>query len=187
MTTFHCKEFYTASEMLKKAGGRLTRRMFEHLRNTLKIIPPPIKQSRGKGMIALYPESTLRHLQQILLEQANGLTFREVQEKLKNETREVFEEAQFWREEFNIQPIPIEEFLRRADQPASVFKIDVEKKTKERSKRKSEIQKFQKELKRLCRSWDGKSMDDLKAIKEMIESLERVKVSERVFMEVKSQ
>ncbi len=164
----------------------MTKRMFEHLRNTLKIIPPPIKQSRGKGMIALYPESALRLLQHILLEQANGLTFAESKTKLKDEIREAHEETQFWREEFSIKAITAEQFLKEGDQPASSIKMKLKKDDILISKGKAKKGTIKKELKSLCHSWDGKSMDVLREIKTNIELLEKIQVSERVMMEVKS-
>lgn len=128
-TTQHKPKFYTAPEIREHLRGRLKTKMFEYLRDTLHLIPPPLKTSNGRGIIALYPESSLKHLQRVLTEKKSGLTFRQVGEKLQDETRKVFEEAQFWREgsgiDREVTRSEMIDILRTGNQPALLLKRKV--------------------------------------------------------------
>ena len=75
--------FYTISQFLQELKGRLNKRMLEYIRDTIHLIPPPIKISRGKGVIALYPHSAVEHIQCVLRERQRGLTYKEIRDALK--------------------------------------------------------------------------------------------------------
>jgi len=185
MKSQHQVKLHTTKGMLQRAGGKVSQKMFEYMRDTIKLLPSPIKTSRGRGLITYYPESVVRLFLQILLERKGGLTLREIKEKLKAEIAEAFAETEFWRQEFSMRAIPVAEYLRAADQPRSSFKLTLKKGDVLISQGKLEKGKIKIELKALCHSWNGKSMDTLKAIKNNIEALEKIEIAERVFLNVR--
>lgn len=79
------------------------KKMFAYIRDTLHLIPPPIKTSKGKGIIALYPECAVRHLQRILKKKDKGATFAEIKEKLKEDTQRVFSETYSLKKQIEMQ------------------------------------------------------------------------------------
>lgn len=183
MDSYHKVNFFTASEFLKEIGNKLSKKMFAYVRDTLHLIPPPVKTSGGKGIIALYPECAVRFLQRVLLLQSKGKTLTDIKKELKKELDEVFREAKFWREEFTLNKRAKKEaieFLREANLPAFPFKLDLKKDDIIIKTARVDTEAIKQELKKLFRSWDGKSMAEVVEIKKKIEELENVEFNKRI-------
>lgn len=179
--TYQKMKFLTARDLLKRAGAGVGMKMFEYMRNTMGLIPPPIRKSRGKGAIGLYPVSVLDLLRRIRSEQKRGFTLREIKDRLKERIEAAFQEAAFWRGGHATQSVQlqIEDFcLMKGDHPASSFKMGLE--TKSSTLMKKEAKAMKVELKGMFKSWSG-DVNGLKEIREKISELESMTMRMKVF------
>lgn len=180
-------KFYTTKGLLSILGGRVSQSMLEYIRDTVGLIPSPIKIGTGKGTIALYPDFVASHLQRILAERNQGYDYWEISERFEESTEAISLEMEHWKRFFSAHKAGKEallESLRTGNQPASSFKIDLKDSLPRKAVRKTEKDSFKRELKKLCASWDGKSMYTLKDMKVKIEALERIEATEKIILKL---
>ena len=78
--TFLGVRLLTTKEFLKAVGWLLSKKMFEYVRDTLHLIPRPIKVSTGKGTVAYYPEFAVPFMKKI---PRNGSSTSDITKKIK--------------------------------------------------------------------------------------------------------
>ena len=173
------QRFLTKSDLLKKSGFKEKRKMLDYVCYVHRLIPRPIKSSRGNGIVALYPEFVLPHLKHVVREKEKGLNYPEIGKKLAKETEKVFVETERIRKLFEAERsarLDLSEDLRFG-RPDFVYS---EKGTGKTYIVETKIQNLKKEIKEDFRRWDGSSLDELGSIKQKIENLEVLQARERV-------
>ncbi|MCK9614982.1 MAG: hypothetical protein M0R48_05705 [Candidatus Omnitrophica bacterium] len=167
----------SATKILKELGGKLSKKMFEYLRDTFRLIPPPIKRSEGKGIIALYPESVVFYLRRILIKQSKGFTFKQIKEKLKIDTERIFQETDALKRQFELE----KEFKRRlvrglktGDHPAFDDGNVIGSANKQSEDIESMIEIVKKEFKRQASKLDDVSIKAIRTLRKKLDELEKL-------------
>jgi len=177
------ERFYVTSEFLESVKG-LSQKMFEYLRDTLKLIPSPIKMSEGKGIVALYHESSVRFLKRVLKEKRSGVTYKEIKHKFRDELVQIFSEGEFLRRQFEILKPYITTHshgLMARNQPDifiknkhNAIKIEIGGRGVAEN-----IVELKRELKGDMKKWDGKSISYLSKLRYKIDELEKAVAIDR--------
>jgi DNA-binding transcriptional MerR regulator len=173
------ERFYETGELLKIIGNGLTKDMLAYLRDVLHLIPSPIKMGTGRGTKAYYSESSLKHLKRIMKERKKGLTYKQIKEKLKEETTKVFARSDYLRRQFQAErnsKMQLGRYLIAGSHPDSILKI------KNRDN-EVKIQRIKRELKEKFEQWNG-NIEALNKIRCLIDELERLTVTQRVSKQI---
>lgn len=166
------ERLYSTQEVIKVLGG-LKRKMLDYIRNTLKLIPSPIKVSKGHGMLALYPDTSVKHLKRIMSERKKGLTFLEIKQQLEPDTDKVFGRSFYLRRQYELYKTYKAKFsasLVMDDHPELV--IQIVDRNGEQISVEAKIKQVTQELRKDFEHWNG-SIEDLSRIKRVIELLEQ--------------
>jgi len=174
-TNFKTKP-YTIAEFLEALGGKLSKKMFAYIRDTLHLIPPPIKTSDGNGITALYPECAVKHMQRILKKKAKGATFAEIKEEFKEDTQRVFAETNSLKIQYKIQlnakrsfSILLASSLKTGNHPAFNFKSN-----DKRVDLETEIEKIKSEFKKDASKLDNVTIEALNEFRIKLDELEKL-------------
>ena len=179
------ERFYTSGAVLKVLGG-LGKKMFEYIRDTLKLIPSPIRVSSGKGMAAYYPECAVNHLKKVMLARKKGITFPVIKRNFAEATEMVFQRSEYLRRQYELEKrskVELSRYLMTGDHPYPFIKMsNVNTANLEKIKVDEDVMLAltTNELKKEFKQWDGKSLDGLYRIRHKIDNFEHLAVAKRV-------
>jgi hypothetical protein len=179
------ERFYTSGAVLKVLGG-LGKKMFEYIRDTLKLIPSPIRVSSGKGMAAYYPECAVNHLKKVMLARKKGITFSVIKRNFAEATEMVFQRSEYLRRQYELEKrskVELSKYLMTGDHPYPFIKMsNVNTANLEKIKVDEDVMLAltTNELKKEFKQWDGKSLDGLYRIRHKIDNFEHLAVAKRV-------
>lgn len=190
------KKFYSAQELIKASGFKLGIKMLDYLRYHLRLLPEPIKYSKGRGLIAVYPHCVLGYFKRIMEERNKGVSLKAIREVLAKELKEVNAQCDYIRRQVKLDrenDIEIRSKLRsgllsdevKGGKP-DVLEIRVHQDIKVESTVEVKIEELKKELKSDFLAWDGQSVDKLSSIRGKIDTLESLQSRERVLEAIKS-
>lgn len=165
MTATQEFKLVTSKEILREANVEIGVRMFDYLRNKLKLIPPPIIESTGKGAGGLYTRGVPILLKHIKQAQDEGVPLRNMKDFLNDEIQKTFHEMdmgrKFWAARKAVLKIekttasPKADFVMKDRKTGSYFIIDA--KSNETGNLRRETGKLKRELKAFFRDWDGET------------------------------
>ena len=171
--------FYTTQEFLRAVEGKLNSKTMAYLRDTLHLIPRPIKIGTGKGTVAYYSHSAVMHLKKILNKRNKGMTFKTIKRKFKDETVRVFVRCDYLRRQYDIQKearVQATDSLKIKLHPHNIIKSkdSDDNDNENRIKAKVKIQNIKKEIIKDITKWNGKDTEKLDKIRKKVDELGRL-------------
>ena len=174
--------FYTAKDLMSKAGARFSKKTFEFMRDTLRFLPKPIKiaDRHGRGTIGYYPANLVAFLRKIEREHRKGKSFPQLATELKSESDEIKSAMDKMRDGYKAE----KELTRRLSkswivekQPeAGVKQADMVLRTSSGEKVIVEIKKVKGLTKIYFYKWDGERYAESQIVggKREVERLEQI-------------
>ena len=175
--------YCTAKELQREA--KVTPKTFAHLRDTLGLVPKPIKTSSGLGVVGFYPKVVAAHLNKIEALHKKGRSYPQIAVELKEETERLLEQCDELRRSYEF-----ERGVRRrmgrslvvSSHPAFVFQPATSDTTVVTEKKLGDLKR---RLKDAFRRWDGASVGALKRIRGLIDRVQEAETAQRLIAQTK--
>ena len=167
-------------------GQRLSQKMFEYLRDTHKLIPRPIRVSKGKGVVGYYPEFAILLMRKVMKKrETTGASFKDIKGELKAEIDSVMSQADYYRTQFYVEKDAFKQYLSDVlaaynhPAPAREIKKIVENGKVVKSTYQDKLDTIKNKIKSECDNWNGKSESGIKRIRIAIDEYDKVNAEYR--------
>ena len=176
--------YCTAKELQR--GAKVSPKTFAHLRDTLGLMPKPIKTSSGLGVVGFYPKAVAAHLSKIEALHKKGRSYPQIAVELKGETERLLEQCDELRRSYEF-----ERGVRRrmgrslvvSSHPAFVFQPATSDTTVVTEKKLGDLKR---RLKDAFRRWDGASVGALKRIRGLIDRVQEMETARQLIAQSRS-
>ena len=184
-------EFYTAKDLLRRSKVRFSKKIFDYLRDTLHLLPRPLKiaDKHGRGTVGYYTANLVSFLKKVETEHKKGKSYPQLALQLSREAEALRVQTDRLRLAYENEKkasrllssslkvaIHPEGKAKQTTTPVSMGVPIEEIRTGEYAK--AEIvdspEGIKREIAQLFGRWDGENSESLRAIKEKIEKLEQL-------------
>ena len=178
------QRLYTAKELWREAKVSVNEQTFAYLRDVLRLIPKPIKASSGRGVQGYYPKFAVPHLAKIVALRQKGRSYPQIAAALKKDTQRLFERWDELRKNYEFEKDIRRQLARNlvvGGHPDLLFKGSegiVIFETK--------VHELKEQLKGAFRKWDGRSSDELKRIRRLIDRVQETETAQRLIAQSRS-
>ena len=187
-------KLYPANALLDRSGVQFGKKTFEHLRDTLHLIPRPFKipMPNGGGTIGYYPDMIVDLLRDVQKQHEKGNSYPKLAQALANKHKEAIEKAEELKDgyesEKRLQKQLLSENLMVVKHPGDAIKTPVMIVGKTRSGKLRLVEsadllakkkRMLKEVKSFFLKWSGRGGKELKSMirkLKMLEQLEKISI-----------
>ena len=177
------ERLYTAKELRRAANVSMNEQAFAYLRDVLRLIPKPIKASSGRGVQGYYPKSAVPHLAKIWGLRQKGRSYPQIATALKKDTQRLFERWDELRKNYEFEKDIRRQLARNlviGGHPDLLFKNSEGVVVFE-----TKVHELKEQLKGAFRKWDGRSSDELKRIRGLIDHVQEMETTQRLIAQTK--